>query len=89
MSLRFGEPHRRVSCDPHATEEKSVVPLGGVVSSSILRGDSKIECLLEEVVDDGLDDDGPFFLVQRLLVFFHGCNTLSLTNKYPAKVFNR
>jgi hypothetical protein len=27
--------------------------LGGVVSSSILRGDSETECLLEEVVDDG------------------------------------
>jgi hypothetical protein len=34
--------------------------LGGAVSSSILRGDSKTECLLEEVVDDGLDDDDPF-----------------------------
>jgi hypothetical protein len=56
--------------------------LGDVVSSSIVRGDSETECLLEEVVDDGLDDDGPFFLVQRLVVFFHGCSTLSLTNKY-------
>jgi hypothetical protein len=52
------------------------------VSSSILRGDSETECLLEEVVDDVLDDDDPFFLVQRLVVFFHGCSTL-LTNKYP------
>jgi hypothetical protein len=34
--------------------------LGGVVSSSILRGDSETECLLEEVVDDGLGDDDPF-----------------------------
>jgi hypothetical protein len=41
------------------------------------------ECLLEEVADDGLDDDDPIFLVQRLVVFFHGCSTLSLTNKYP------
>jgi hypothetical protein len=56
--------------------------LGGAVSSSILRGDSETECLLEEVVDS-LDDDDPFFLVQRLVVFFHGCSTLSLTNKYP------
>jgi hypothetical protein len=56
--------------------------LGGAVSSSILRGDSETKCLLEEVVDDGLDDDDPFFLVQRLAVFFHGCSTLSLTNKY-------
>jgi hypothetical protein len=57
--------------------------LGGVVSSSILRGDSETECLLKEVVEDGLDDDDPFFLVQRLVVFFHGWSTLSLTNKYP------
>jgi hypothetical protein len=48
----------------------------GAVSSSILRGDSETECLLEEVVDDGLDDDDPFFLVKRLVVFFHGCSTL-------------
>jgi hypothetical protein len=56
--------------------------LGGVVSSSMLRGDSETECLLEEVVDKGLDDDDPFFLVKRLVAFFHGCSTLSLTNKY-------
>jgi hypothetical protein len=41
--------------------------LGGVVSSSMLRGDSETECLIE----DGLDDDDPFFLVKRLVVFFH------------------
>jgi hypothetical protein len=29
------------------------------------------ECLLEDVVEDGLDDDDPFFLVKRLVVFFH------------------
>jgi hypothetical protein len=45
--------------------------LGDTVSSSILRGDSETECLLEEVVDDGLDDDDPFFLVKRLVIFFH------------------
>jgi hypothetical protein len=61
MSLRFGEPHKRVSCGPHAIEEKSVVPPRRCVSSSILRGNSETECLLEEVVDDGLDDDDPFF----------------------------
>jgi hypothetical protein len=55
---------------------------GGAVSSSMLRGDSETECLLEEVVDDGLDDNDPFFLVKRLVVFFHGCSTL-LTNIYP------
>jgi hypothetical protein len=37
----------------------------------MLREDSKTECLLEDVVEDGLDDDGPFFLVKRLVVFFH------------------
>jgi hypothetical protein len=45
--------------------------LGGAVSSSILRGDSETECLLEDVVDDGLDDDDPIFLVKRLVVLFH------------------
>jgi hypothetical protein len=50
--------------------------LGGVVSSSMLRGDSETECLLEDVVEYGLDDDDPFFLVKRLVVFFHMIATL-------------
>jgi hypothetical protein len=38
----------------------------------MLRGDSETECLLEDIVEDGLDDDdNPFFLVKRLVVFFH------------------
>jgi hypothetical protein len=37
----------------------------------MLRGDSETECLLEDVVDDGLDNDEPFFLEKRLVVFFH------------------
>jgi hypothetical protein len=45
--------------------------LGGAVSSSILRGDSETECLLEGVVEDGLDDNDPYFLVKRFVVFFH------------------
>jgi hypothetical protein len=45
--------------------------LGSAVSSSVLRGDSETECLLEDVVKDGLDDDDPFFLVKRLVLFFH------------------
>jgi hypothetical protein len=45
--------------------------LGGAMSSSMPRGDSETECLLEDVVEDGLDDDDPFFLVKRLVVFFH------------------
>jgi hypothetical protein len=44
---------------------------GGVVSVSMLRGDSETECLLEDVVDDVLDDDEPFFLEKRLVVFCH------------------
>jgi hypothetical protein len=40
--------------------------LGGAVSSSMLRGDSETECLLEDVIEDGLDDDDPFFLVKDL-----------------------
>jgi hypothetical protein len=60
--------------------------LGGAVSSSILRGDSETECLLE--VDDGLDDDDPFlFLVKRLVVFFHDCS--ALPHKYISGVFTR
>jgi hypothetical protein len=45
--------------------------LGGVVFTSMLRGDSKTECLLEDIIEDGLDDDDPFFLVEGLMVFFH------------------
>jgi hypothetical protein len=45
--------------------------LGSVVSFSMLQGDSETECLLEDVVEDGLDDDDPFLLVERLVVFFH------------------
>jgi hypothetical protein len=33
-----------------------------------------------------LDDDDPFFLVKRLVVFFHGCSTLP--HKYISRVFN-
>jgi hypothetical protein len=45
--------------------------LGGIVSSSMLRGDLETECLFKDVVEDGLDDDDPFFLEKRLVVFFH------------------
>jgi hypothetical protein len=54
--------------------------LSGAMSSSMLQGDSETECLLEDVVEHGLDDDDPFFLVKRLVVFFHMITTLfSLT----------
>jgi hypothetical protein len=55
--------------------------LGGAVSVSMLRGDSETECLLEDVVDDGLDDDELFFLEKRLVVFFHMFAALSLQLK--------
>jgi hypothetical protein len=51
--------------------------LGDAVSFSVLRGDSETEFLLEDVIEDGLDDDDPFFLVKRLVVFFHMIATLS------------
>jgi hypothetical protein len=54
----------------------------GVVSSSILRGDSETECLLKDVVEDGLDDDDPFFLVKRLEVFFHMIYKIKLNEAY-------
>jgi hypothetical protein len=50
--------------------------LGCVVSSSILRGYSETERLLEEVVDDGLNDDDPFSFGEKACSFFHDCSTL-------------
>jgi hypothetical protein len=41
--------------------------LGCAVSSSILRGNSETECLLEVV--DGLDDDDPFFFGEKACSF--------------------
>jgi hypothetical protein len=43
--------------------------LGGATSSSIIRGDSETECLLEEL-DDGAFDDSGFFL-KKLVAIFH------------------
>jgi hypothetical protein len=42
--------------------------LGSAVSSSMLRGDSETECLLEEVVE-GLDNDDPFFFGEKACSF--------------------
>jgi hypothetical protein len=56
--------------------------LGGAVSSPMLRGDSETECLLEDVVEYGLDDDDPFFLVKILVVFFHMITTLFFLLKF-------
>jgi hypothetical protein len=41
--------------------------LGGAMSSSILRGNSETECLLEEV--DGLNEDDPFFFGEKACSF--------------------
>jgi hypothetical protein len=47
------------------------------VSTSILRGDSETKCQLAELIDDGLDDDDPFFLVKETCSFLpHGFCTL-------------
>jgi hypothetical protein len=62
--------------------------LGDAVSSSMLRGDSEIECLLEDVVEDGLDDDDPFFLVKRLVVFFHMIAALFFLMKFRVSTGN-
>jgi hypothetical protein len=47
----------------------SVSLLGGATSSSIIRGDSETECLLEEL-DDGAFDDR-VFLGKKLEAIFH------------------
>jgi hypothetical protein len=62
--------------------------LGGAVSSSMLRGDSETECLLEDVVEDGLDNDDPFFLVKKLVVFFHMIATLFSPLKFRVATGN-
>jgi hypothetical protein len=54
----------------------------------MLRGDSETECLLEDVVEDGLDDDDPFFLVKRLVVFFHMIATLFSPLKFRVETGN-
>jgi hypothetical protein len=63
--------------------------LGGVVSSSMLRGDSETECLLEDGVKDSLDDDDPFFLVKRLVVFFHMFAALFFLIKFRVSTVNK
>jgi hypothetical protein len=62
--------------------------LGGAMSSSMLRGDLETECLLEDVVEDGLDDDNPFFLVKRLLVFLHMIAALFSLIKFRVSTSN-
>jgi hypothetical protein len=69
--LRFGKPHGQAPCSPHPAEEESVIPpwrCRVLLHSSRRLGN---QCLLEDVVEDVLDDDDPFFLVKRLVIFFH------------------
>jgi hypothetical protein len=49
----------------------SVLLLGGAMSSSMIRGDSEIECLLEELDDGSFDDDARVFSVKILVAIFH------------------
>jgi hypothetical protein len=44
---------------------------------------SETECLLEDVIDEGLDDDKPFFLEKRLVVFSHMVAALFSSTKTP------
>jgi hypothetical protein len=53
----------------HMPPRGSVLLLGGATSSSMLWGDSKTECLLEEL-DDGIFDDR-VFSVKKLVAIFH------------------
>jgi hypothetical protein len=46
------------------------------------------ECLLEDVIGDGLDDDDPFFLVKRLVVFFHMIAALFFLIKFRVSTGN-
>jgi hypothetical protein len=62
--------------------------LGGALSTSMLRGDSETECLLEGVVDDGLDDDDPFFLENKFVVFFHKIAALFSPLKFRVATSN-
>jgi hypothetical protein len=61
---------------------------GCAMSSSMLQGDSDTGCLLEDVVEDGLDDDDPFFLVKRLVVFFHMIASLFFPLKFRVATGN-
>jgi hypothetical protein len=55
--------------------------LGGAVSSSVLRGYSETERLLEEVVDDGLDDDDPFLFGEK------ACSFLPWLQQSPSQIY--
>jgi hypothetical protein len=59
----------------------SVLLLSGAMSSSMLRGDSEIECLLEKLDNGTFDDDEHVFSVKTLVAILH--IVVALThNKY-------
>jgi hypothetical protein len=58
--------------------------LGGVVSSSILRGDSETECLLEEL-DERLTSALMLALLLRDPVMHHGACMVNLIKLLPSK----
>jgi hypothetical protein len=53
------------------TPRCSMLLLSGATSSSMFRGDSEIECLLEELDNGTFDDDECVFLVKTLVAIFH------------------
>jgi hypothetical protein len=58
------------------------------VDTSFIRQHSETECLLEDVIDDGLDDDDPFFLENKLVVFFHMISALFSPLKFRVATGN-
>jgi hypothetical protein len=62
--------------------------LGSAVSYSMLQGDSETECLFEDVVEDGLHDNDAFFLLKRLVVFFHMIAALFALIKFQVSTSN-
>jgi hypothetical protein len=68
MSLRFGEPHKRVLCIPHARGEEcgssSAVPCPPPYSEETQKPSASSKRLL-----NGLDDDDPFFFGEKACRF--------------------
>jgi hypothetical protein len=86
--LRFSKPHGRAPCCSHATEEESVIPPWRFRVLLHAPRRLKNECLLEDVIEDALDDDDPFFLVKRLVVFFHMIAALFFLIKFRVSISN-
>jgi hypothetical protein len=61
--------HGRASCTLHESRS-SVFLLSSATSSSMFHGDSKIECLCEELANGTFDDDDRVFLPRVMFVAF-------------------